>query len=166
MASKAGLIIGIAVVAILAYLWYKNGGMSPVTAPALVPGVTGSSTSGGTPVSATVTNPVTGQASTTWLAGNGNVEVPFSVQNWVQTGMGPNNQAQFMKMLPSMTADDMAGLNDIIINQWGKGAQQTPAQLAFWNAWYVKYGFPVNGTFNSFTGRPKVNQYGNKRRAR
>lgn len=166
MASKAGLIIGIAVVAILAYLWYKNGGMSPLVTPATVPGVTGASTDMGTPVSSTVANPVTGQASTTWLASNGTVDVPFSVQNWVQTGMGPQNQAQFMKMLPSMTGADMSGLNDIIINQWGKGAQPTQQQEAFWNGWYARNGFPINGTFSAFTGRPKINQYGNKRRVR
>lgn len=163
MNKKVIIIGGVVVLGVLVYLWWKNkntvvstpgASVAPGTSPPLI----GTS---GTPVVSTITNPVTGSVSTSLLAADGTVEVPSALQSWVAT-MGPANQALFMKSLPNMTGAEIAGLTDIVLNAWGKGAQPTQAQVTLWNNWYTKYGFPAGGSFSNFTGRPKVNQYGKR----
>lgn len=111
--------VGIAVVIILLYLYYKS--KAKPAAPVV-----------------TTVNPVTGQSTTAATALNGTVEVPKAVTDWAN-GLQPNNKAQFYKMLPTMTQQDIDGLYDIILNEWGANRMPTPAQTTFWNYWRVKY---------------------------
>ena len=61
-----------------------------------------------------------------------------TVKNWFDT-LDSANKAQAYAQLPNMTADDIAGLYDIIVNDWEGTGVATDAQRAFWNAWRVKY---------------------------
>lgn len=142
---KTKNILAIVIVAILLYVIYK---WYLTRAAVQSPGITTDST----------TNPVTGQTTTAYTAANGTVAVPVAVTDWLKT-LPPNNQAQAFKMLPTMTANDIAGLQDLILNLWAAGKQPTAAQTAFWNAWRTKYHIN-DGTVSNFVGsKQRARQY-------
>lgn len=162
--------VGLVALAVLIYLWWKNNSAATVvsptaTTPATSPNTT--STTGPVPVTANTTyvaqvqNPVTGQTSNSYYAANGTVEVPAVVIQTAQSDWGPNNFAQFLKMLPQMSASEIQSLNDLMVNAWGKGATPTAAQVSFWNAWRSKYHIE-DGTVNNFMGPKRL--YKSKRR--
>lgn len=156
MKRKTIIIVGVLVIAILIFLWIKNRkSATGATTAGTATGGGASGSTGGTPATTTNTNPVTGQSTQQYTAAGG-AEVPTAVTNWAKQGMGPANQAQFFKMLPSMTSSEINQLYDIIINAWGKGVNPTPAQVQFWDTWRVKYHI-LDGTYNNFNrgGRRK-----------
>lgn len=164
--KKVLIILGVITLVVLIYLWWKNNNAAAVTQTVTTPSTSATTTpttgtvpiTSGTPAVTSIGNPVTGQTSQAYTASNGAVDVPSTITQWAQS-LPPNNQAQFFKMLPSMSGSEISSLNDIIINAWGKGANPSAAQTAFWNTWRTKYHI-LDGTVNNFTGKPGKNQYG------
>lgn len=60
------------------------------------------------------------------------------ILNWFQS-LSPANAQQALSQWPNMTTADKAGLYDLIANDWQGGQGNTPARIAFWNSWRVKY---------------------------
>lgn len=74
---------------------------------------------------------------------------PFATQaqqqtifNWANT-MKAADQAAFYANWGNMTQADIAGLMDLIVNEWQGNQPVTPARTAFWNAWRNKYSIDV-----------------------
>lgn len=132
--KKVFWIVIILIAALLIYIYFTSNSSTVAVNTAGVP----IDTSSNAPAITATTNPVTGQTLNTYLAGNGTIQVPSAVVQWAQT-LPPNNQAQFFKMLPSMTQTDISGLMDLIINLWGKSATFTTAQISFWDNWRQTY---------------------------
>lgn len=61
-----------------------------------------------------------------------------TITQWMNTLTGGNRTAA-LAALPVMTQDEIAGLYDIVANDFYGNGITTPAQTAFWNAWRVKY---------------------------
>ena len=62
------------------------------------------------------------------------------IMQWVNTLTG-TKYAAAMAALPVMTQDEIAGLYDIVANDFYGNGITTPAQTTFWNAWRVKYNY-------------------------
>lgn len=147
MAKKSNnnllLIAGIGVVAY--YLWQKSSTPVPVAA---LPG------SGLTPALNT-TPMVTAVQSTPPTVGTGSAATPTpslandaripQIQQWIAT-LDPANAAQATRALPLMTQDEIAGLYDVVHNDFYGNGITTDAQRTFWNAWRVKYHV-LDGTY-------------------
>jgi hypothetical protein len=88
--------------------------------------------------------PVPGANTMTQIAANSNATVAQqqTIFTWVNT-MDAADQAAFYSQWGVMTAADVAGLMDLIVNEWQGGQPVTPARTAFWNAWRVKYGIDI-----------------------
>jgi hypothetical protein len=61
-----------------------------------------------------------------------------TITQWMNTLTGGNKTAAFAA-LTVMTQDEIAGLYDIVANDFYGNGITTAAQTAFWNAWRVKY---------------------------
>lgn len=122
--KKSYIIIGIALVAILVYLWWKNKNNAAVNVAA---------------VTGTVNNPVTGQTTSTLMAGNGTIPVPSTVSDWINS-TAINVKRNILSALPAMGQADISGLTNIVNNYFSKGISSVdPTTRLFWNNWYTKY---------------------------
>jgi len=65
-----------------------------------------------------------------------------TIFNWANT-LKAADQAQFYASWPNMTASDVAGLMDLIVNEWQGGQPVTPARTAFWNTWRTTYKIDI-----------------------
>lgn len=154
MNKKHVLIFGVIAAAVLVYLWWKSKNSVSVSTPS-ASNISDYLNSAGTRLAVTTAlNPATGQTTKNWKAAGGTLDIPLAVQQWVQT-LGPQNQAQFMKMMPAMDWADINGLLDLVVNGWGVGAHPSQAETEFFNNWCITYGFPVGGGFDSFKGRKR-----------
>lgn len=61
-----------------------------------------------------------------------------TITQWMNTLTGGNRTAA-LAALQVMTQDEVAGLYDIVANDFYGNGITTPAQTQFWNAWRVKY---------------------------
>lgn len=148
--------------------WYLMKKQQPAVISTAVPAPAGAT--GGTPASASnPTSTATGQPSVS-VSGtmpigssastSSGTNVPPAVTQWANAGLGPNNLAQFNKMLPSMTSNELAQLNNIIANNlWG-----TPDAKTFWDAWRTKYHI-LDNTYVNFTDAGRVSDLLNYRMA-
>lgn len=76
--------------------------------------------------------------------------LPSGFQTWYNS-LGPNNKAYVAGLIPTMTAAEIALVDNIVTNNlWGD-----TSVAAGWNAFVGKYGLPLNNTFSNFTGSKK-----------
>ncbi len=71
--------------------------------------------------------------------------VPPDVYTWIGS-LDTANQAQAQKALLIMTPEEIAGLEDIVHNDFYGNGITTDAQRTFWNTWRVKYHV-LDGTY-------------------
>lgn len=136
-------------------VWYF--GFGPGKGTITVPGITPAAASIPLPSGSVTPVPLIAQQSTN------PVSIPVPGANMMtQTGTNPNatmaqeqtifawvntmdaaDQAQFYAQWNIMTASDVAGLMDLIVNEWQGGQPVTPARTAFWNAWRTKYKIDI-----------------------
>ena len=70
---------------------------------------------------------------------------PSGFQAWAAS-LGPNNYAQLLSVLPSMSTTDVNFINNMVLNNlWGQASV-----AGQWNTFVKTYGFPVGTGFNSF----------------
>jgi hypothetical protein len=75
---------------------------------------------------------------------------PTQFAVWVRS-LQPKNQAYLISILPTMSATDINFINTVMTQQlWGSKTIE-----AQWNAFVAKYGLPVGGSFNNFSGSKK-----------
>lgn len=65
-----------------------------------------------------------------------------TIFSWANT-MSAADQAQFYASWHVMTASDVAGLMDLIVNEWQGGQPVTPARTAFWDNWRQTYRIDI-----------------------
>lgn len=131
------LYVAIAIVLFIIYKWY----------------IARKAASTSTQVAATqtaeaVVNPVSGAATVAPMAANGTVSVPQPVLDFFNS-LSPTSKADAYRLLPTMSAADIAGLYDLAQNVWATGKTPTAAQTNFWNSWRANYGIKMG---SSFTG--------------
>jgi len=160
MEHKGVLIGGVIVIGegALLYWWWSSHRLGPVPIPA--------ARAAGNPTPAAGIAPGTGTIATAPPAlsigsvavaasvatgAAGGSTVPPAVTQWATT-LGPNNQAQFNKALPSMTSDELGNLNNIIVNYWYKNIPITDSLRSFWDSWRVKYHILDNTVLNFVDG--------------
>lgn len=73
---------------------------------------------------------------------NATIAQQTTIFNWANT-LNAADQAQFYASWPNMTASDVAGLMDLIVNEWQGGQPVTPARTAFWNSWRLTYKIDI-----------------------
>lgn len=140
MAKKSNNLLLIAGIGVAGYfLWKKSAAPAPAVTPAgslLTPTLTTNYSSAPTTG--------TGSAATPLPSVANDARVPV-IQQWINT-LDTANQAQANKALPLMSQDEIAGLYDVVHNDFYGNGITTPAQRDFWNAWRVKYHV-LDGTY-------------------
>ena len=140
MSKKNNNLLLIAGVGVAGYfLWKKSAAPAAAAAPAgslLTPTLTGSFSS--------APNTGTGSAATP-LPSVANDPRLTDIRQWISS-LSAGNQAQANKILPLMSQDEIAGLYDVVHNDFYGNGITTPAQRDFWNAWRVKYHV-LDGTY-------------------
>jgi|SRR5882672_8809686 len=70
-----------------------------------------------------------------------------TVIDFFTTDLDEANLNQFHNSMNQFTADEWAGLYDLLVNDWEGGGGNTPARKQFWDTWRVKYHI-LDGTYN------------------
>jgi hypothetical protein len=138
--NKLLIVAGLAAVGYYMYSKGILGSLLPGTAApaATTPGlnVVPMAVNTATSVQQAVTN---SQQPTQPTVNSADSRIPVIMQ-WVNTLTG-TKYAAAMAAIPLMTQDEIAGLYDIVANDFYGNGITTPAQTAFWNAWRVKYNY-------------------------
>jgi hypothetical protein len=102
-----------------------------------------------------LTPTLTGNYSTAPTLGTGSATTPApatandarvtEILQWVNT-LSPANATAARSALSVMSQDEIAGLYDIVHNDFYGNGITTDAQRTFWNAWRVKYHV-LDGTY-------------------
>ena len=151
MKTNEILLLGAAGIAVWYFGFYKPGQLStqlpsqPVQ-PLLpgatsLPGISLQSSASLNPVS--IPSPGASMSTQTGTNPNATLAQQTTIFNWANT-LKPADQAQFYAMWSQMTSSDIAGLMDLIVNEWQGGQPVTAARTNFWNAWRVKYQIDVS----------------------
>lgn len=131
MAKKTNYLL-IGAVAAVGYILWKRSAAAPAaaaTAPNIPPTLTATTGSGYTaPAQLTTAGPVSQPTNA----------VPADIYQWIAT-IPPNNQVQAKNALLLMSAQEIAGLEDIVHNDFYGNGITTSAQRLFWDTWRVKY---------------------------
>lgn len=141
--SNNNLLIIAGVAAVGYYFWQK----SSAPAVASLPGSQLTPLLNTTPMITAVQsapNIGTGSASTPTPSLANDARVP-QIQQWIAT-LDAANAAQATRALSLMTQDEIAGLYDVVHNDFYGNGITTDAQRTFWNAWRVKYHV-LDGTY-------------------
>jgi hypothetical protein len=136
--SKKSSNTNLLLIAALAAGGYYLYTRSAVTATPVVPNIPTTLSAGSLP------NTGTGSAMTP-LASTANDPRLTVINQWVAT-LDPANANQARNALAVMTQDEIAGLYDIVQNDFYGNGITTDTQRAFWNAWRVKYHV-LDGTY-------------------
>jgi hypothetical protein len=127
------LIAGVGVVGW--YLWSRSSTPVVAASPGLTPVLT--STQSAPTVG-------TGSAATPTPSLANDARIP-EIQQWIAT-LDAANAAQATRALQIMSQDEIAGLYDVVHNDFYGNGITTDAQRTFWNAWRVKYHV-LDGTY-------------------
>lgn len=155
---KNGEILGLAAVGIAVWYFGFGPGKSPAVSPVLstpnlqpganllnAPAGSGNLLLQATGSQSAVAIPIPG-ANQTAVAGtnpNATLAQQTTIFNWATGSMDAGDQARFFAAWPEMTSSDIAGLMDLIVNEWQGGQPVTPARTLFWNNWRQTYGIDV-----------------------
>jgi hypothetical protein len=138
MAKKRDNLLLIAGIGVGAYLlWKKSATQPPAPLPAsnLTPTLTGN-------YSAPTLG--TGSAATP-LPSTANDQRVTEIKQWISS-LSPGNQAAALSALAVMSQAEIAGLYDIVHNDFYGNGITTSQQRAFWDAWRTKYHV-ADGTY-------------------
>lgn len=141
MAKKNNTLLLVGGVAVVGFLLWKRSAAAqlpapvPTGAPGLNPTLNSALVTPTQAMTATTANQVQPSQVVTVAAGN---QVPPDILQWVGT-LSPANQVQAKNALQVMTSQEIAGLEDIVHNDFYGNGITTPAQRTFWDAWRVKY---------------------------
>jgi hypothetical protein len=140
MAKKNDNLLLIAALAVGGYFLYKK--MQPaavVAAPGsnLTPTLTGNYS--------TAPTVGTGSASTPLASTANDARIP-EINQWINT-LSPANANQARAALLQMSQAEIAGLYDVVHNDFYGNGITTDAQRTFWNTWRVKYHV-LDGTYS------------------
>jgi hypothetical protein len=129
--------LGIAAVAYWYFFFYQGASSSTTSTTAPVTGG-GTTSSVQTGTASSIQAGTTSGSPASWppAAGASNMQI---FQDWIST-LSAQDQATMNAALPNIPQSDIAGLVDIATKVWLGGAAMTPAQTAFWNTFYPKYG--------------------------
>lgn len=130
----------IAAVAVGGYFLWKKSASPAVAAPAgslLTPTLTATTGSAPNYGTGSVATPLPSTANDPRLA---------DIRQWISS-LSPSNAGAASTALASMTQDEIAGLYDVVHNDFYGNGITTPAQRTFWNAWRVKYHV-LDGTYS------------------
>jgi hypothetical protein len=138
--TKLLLVAGVAGVA---YYLYKSGALNNIL-PAGAP----SAPAAVNPLAITSTQQaVTNSAATSLPPVTSNDPRVTTIMQWMNTLTGGNKTAA-LNALPQMSQSEIAGLYDIVANDFYGNGITTGPQTTFWNAWRVKYHV-LDGTYTS-----------------